>query len=95
MPTGPNGQKRPGDVIGKAIHIVQMLTGEADDGPTVDDRKEPAAVNSNGYDWVCELEPPAADVETARPTDSAHPVGAREILLWSESQISNCPTTSA
>jgi hypothetical protein len=29
MPTGPKGQKRPADVIGNAVHVMRVLTGEA------------------------------------------------------------------
>jgi hypothetical protein len=29
MPRGPQGQKRPADVIGNAVHIAQIATGEA------------------------------------------------------------------
>jgi len=43
MPKGPKGQKRPADVVGNAVHIMQVLTGEADDGAPVDDGKDPAA----------------------------------------------------
>jgi len=28
MPTGPNGQKRPADVIGNAVHVMRIATGE-------------------------------------------------------------------
>ena len=28
MPTGPKGQKRPADVIGNAVHIMRIATGE-------------------------------------------------------------------
>ena len=31
MPTGPNGQKRPADAIGLAVHIAKIATGEAED----------------------------------------------------------------
>lgn len=42
MPTGPKGQKRPADVIGNAIKVAQIATGEAqEDLP--DDGKDPAA----------------------------------------------------
>lgn len=42
MPTGPKGQKRPADVIGNAVRIAQIATGEIkDDVP--DDGKDPAA----------------------------------------------------
>ena len=42
MPTGPKGQKRPADVIGNAVRVMRIATGEeADD--VVDDAKDPAA----------------------------------------------------
>jgi hypothetical protein len=28
MPTGPKGEKRPADVIGNAVKVMRMLTGE-------------------------------------------------------------------
>ncbi len=31
MPKGPNGQKRPGDVIGAAIMVAKIAKGEAED----------------------------------------------------------------
>lgn len=42
MPTGPKGQKRPADVIGNAIKIAQIATGEVED-EVADDGKDPAA----------------------------------------------------
>ena len=42
MPTGPKGQKRPADVISNAVHVMRVLTGEADDDPP-DDGKDKAA----------------------------------------------------
>jgi hypothetical protein len=42
MPTGPKGQKRPADVIGNAVHVMKVLTGEADDAAP-DDGKDKAA----------------------------------------------------
>lgn len=42
MPKGPNGEKRPADVIGNAVHVMRVLTGEADDAPP-DDGKDKAA----------------------------------------------------
>jgi hypothetical protein len=42
VPTGPKGQKRPADVIGNAVKVMRILTGEeADD--VKDDGKDPAA----------------------------------------------------
>lgn len=40
MPKGPQGQKRPGDVIGAAVRVAQIATGEADD-EIEDDGKDP------------------------------------------------------
>ena len=28
MPTGPTGEKRPADVIGNAVKVIRILTGE-------------------------------------------------------------------
>lgn len=33
MPKGPKGEKRPGDVIGAAITVAKIATGEIDDSP--------------------------------------------------------------
>jgi len=41
MPKGPQGQKRKADVIGNAVHIMRIATGEAKE--TTDD-KDAAAV---------------------------------------------------
>jgi hypothetical protein len=42
MPTGPKGEKRPADVIGNAVKVMRIATGEeSDDVP--DDGKDPAA----------------------------------------------------
>ena len=42
MPTGPKGQKRPADVIGNAVKVMRIATGE--EGEELDDDgKDPAA----------------------------------------------------
>jgi hypothetical protein len=33
MPTGPHGERRPADVIGNAVRIMQIATGEVEDSP--------------------------------------------------------------
>ena len=43
MPTGPKGQKRPADVIGNAVHIARIATGEVEEGAPITDGKDPAA----------------------------------------------------
>lgn len=42
MPKGPSGQKRPADVVSNAVHVMRVLTGEADD-EAPDDGKDKAA----------------------------------------------------
>ncbi len=42
MPKGPDGQKRPGDVIGAAIMVAKIATGEIEDA-VPDDGKDKAA----------------------------------------------------
>lgn len=42
MPRGPKGQKRPADVIGNAVKVMRIATGEEEDD-VVDDGKDPAA----------------------------------------------------
>lgn len=43
MPRGPKGEKRPADVIGNAIHVMRLATGEIEETLT-DDGKNAAAV---------------------------------------------------
>ena len=43
MPRGPKGERRPADVIGAAVMIGKIATGEIDD-LTTDDGKNAAAV---------------------------------------------------
>jgi hypothetical protein len=42
MPPSPKGSTRPADVIGNAVHVMKVQTGEADDNAP-DDGKDPAA----------------------------------------------------
>ncbi len=45
MPRGPKGEKRPADVIGAAVQIAKIATGEIeDDLGTTEDGKDKAAV---------------------------------------------------
>ena len=43
MPKGPKGQKRPADVIGNAIKVARIATGEEQEDFPADDGKDPAA----------------------------------------------------
>ena len=42
MPKGPKGEKRPADVIGAAVKVMQIATGEIEE--VTDDGKNKAAV---------------------------------------------------
>jgi hypothetical protein len=43
MPTGPKGEKRPADVIGNAVMVMRIATGEETETLPADDGKDPAA----------------------------------------------------
>ena len=45
MPRGPKGEQRPADVIGAAVKVMRIATGEEADPPPPDDGKDPAAVS--------------------------------------------------
>ena len=42
MPRGPQGQKRPADVVGNAVKVMRIATGEEEE-EYEDDGKDPAA----------------------------------------------------
>lgn len=42
MPRGPQGQKRPADVVGNAVKVMRIATGEEEE-EFEDDGKDPAA----------------------------------------------------
>lgn len=54
MPTGPRGQKRPADVIGNAVHVMRIATGEEAD-EVIDDGKDPAAAAGGSADATTPL----------------------------------------
>ena len=43
MPTGPKGEKRPADVIGNAIKVARIATGEEPEEVPANDGKDPHA----------------------------------------------------
>jgi hypothetical protein len=42
MPTGPKGQKRPADVIGNAVRVMRIATGEEEEETPADDKNAAA-----------------------------------------------------
>ena len=43
MPKGPRGERRPGDVIGAAVKVMKIATGEIKEDTAEDDGKNKAA----------------------------------------------------
>lgn len=43
MPTGPEGEKRPADVITNSVRVMQIASGEAEDTFSDDDGKDKSA----------------------------------------------------
>jgi len=43
MPRGPKGEKRPADVIGAAIKVAKIATGEVEEDTKSEDGKDKAA----------------------------------------------------
>ena len=43
MPRGPKGEKRPADVIGAAVKVMKIATGEIEETTDADDSKNKAA----------------------------------------------------
>jgi hypothetical protein len=43
MPKGPKGQRRPADVIGNAVKVMKIATGEEPEDYGAADGKDPAA----------------------------------------------------
>lgn len=40
MPRGPKGEKRPADVIGNAVHVMRIATGEIEENAPAQQGKE-------------------------------------------------------
>lgn len=43
MPKGPRGEKRPADVVGAAVMVAKIATGEVEEQTEQDDGKDKAA----------------------------------------------------
>jgi hypothetical protein len=48
MPRGPKGEKRPADVIGNAVHVMRIATGQIED-ITTEDGKNAAAGGAGAH----------------------------------------------
>ena len=43
MPRGPKGEKRPADVVGAAVTVAKIATGEVEESTDTEDGKDKAA----------------------------------------------------
>jgi hypothetical protein len=48
MPKGPQGQKRPADVIGAAVRVMRIATGEEPEGPEAPKGSKTARARKGG-----------------------------------------------
>lgn len=48
MPKGPKGEKRPADVIGNAVRVMEVATGQREEEYDVDDAGKNKAAQSLG-----------------------------------------------
>jgi hypothetical protein len=65
MPRGPKGEKRPADVIGNAVHVMRVATGEIEDTPSK------APKRAAGGKARARALPPAERADIARAAASA------------------------
>ena len=68
MPKGPKGERRPADVIGNAVHVMRIATGEIEESAEIDDGKDPAAkaLGRKGGKARAEVMTPERRAEIAR-----------------------------
>ncbi|MBB5753379.1 RNA-binding protein [Prosthecomicrobium pneumaticum] len=67
MPTGPKGQKRPADLIGSAVRVMRIATGEEADQVQVDGKSAAAKeLGSKGGKKRAENMTPERRAEIAR-----------------------------
>jgi hypothetical protein len=48
MPRGPKGEKRPADVIGNAVHVMRIATGEIEDSPSKAPKRAKGGLSNAG-----------------------------------------------
>ena len=46
MPKGPQGQKRPADVVGCAVHVMKIATGEIEENLDDPPKRQPGRARS-------------------------------------------------
>ena len=57
MPRGPKGEKRPADVIGNAVQVMRIATGEIEEGGNTETKAAAALGKRGGKARVASLTP--------------------------------------
>lgn len=66
MPRGPKGEKRPADVIGNAVHVMRIATGEIEDTQGASASETARQRGLKGGKARAEILPPRERQEIAR-----------------------------
>ncbi len=66
MPKGPKGEKRPADVIGNAVHVMRIATGEIEEEIAPEKDEAAAALGRKGGTARAKNMPPEQRAELAR-----------------------------
>ena len=84
MPTGPKGEKRPADVIGNAVKIARIATGE--DPETIPDDGKNKAAQELGRQGGKKRAAIIADIKAAESSiqtfSNAPPKDRRAFAIW-------------
>ena len=78
MPLGPKGEKRPADVIGNAVKVMRILTGEETEESNIPTEKDRAAAELGRKGGKKRAE----NISTARRRDISTPLRARLARTW-------------
>jgi len=66
MPTGPKGERRPADVIGNAVKVMRIATGEEPEDYGQEDTKDQAALALGKKRGAARAETPERRAEIAK-----------------------------
>jgi hypothetical protein len=71
MPRGPKGERRPADVIGAAIMVAKIATGEIEETPPVQDKEHTRRGGLKGGKARAQILSPSKRQEIARKAAKA------------------------
>ena len=71
MPRGPKGEKRPADVIGNAVHVMRVATGEVEEAEVSGTEQRASKAGAKGGPARSKALTPSQRSEIARAAASA------------------------